>query len=124
MAKWLRHLTFNQTILGSNPSAPIMNKRPTGIDPPPNREFVIGMPTPKPYSRKDRIRDWWFHFKNFSLGRGSTIELDLDDNVVKDLKEIEWVREINNEWFMTRKGSREFSEFMKETLRRFDDKRR
>jgi hypothetical protein len=101
-----------------------MNTRPTGIDPPPSREFVIGVPSPKPYSRRDQFRDWWFYVKNFSLGRGSAIQVELDDEVVRNLHEIGWIHKINDEWFTTRKGSRELIEFMKEELDRLDDQRR
>jgi hypothetical protein len=101
-----------------------MKNRPTGIYPPPSREFVIGVPTPKPYSRKDRLRDRWFHFKTFSLGRGCVIELDIDDEVIKSLHEIGWAHRINDKWFMTRKGSREFNQFLREEHDRIGQRKR
>ena len=123
MAKWLRHLTFNQTTLGSNPSAPTMNKRPMGVDPLSNREFVIA--NPQEYSRRNRLRDWWFYLKNFSFGRGTSVEVDVDDQLMQELQYMGWVRNIkDNEWRMTRKGSRELSEFMKEILNRLDEQRK
>ena len=73
---------------------------------------------------KDRLRDRWYYFKTFSLGRGSTIELDIDDEVIKSLHEIGWVHRINDEWFMTRRGSREFNQFLREEHDRIGKRKR
>jgi hypothetical protein len=100
-----------------------MNKRPMGVDPLSNREFVIA--NPQEYSRRNRLRDWWFYLKNFSFGRGTSVEVDVDDQLMQELQYMGWVRNIkDNEWRMTRKGSRELSEFMKEILNRLDEQRK
>jgi hypothetical protein len=106
-------------------------KRPTGVETP-NREFVIA-PRPrfvwvKDRSRSRRLKEWfldlWFYIRNISFGRGSDIEIDVPDETIEWLEQMGWFRDHNGYKKMTRKGSREFSNFIKSELDDPDDRRR
>jgi len=94
--------------------------RPAGVDSPPSREFAIGVPAPKKHTLNDSFRDWWFHLWNFSFNRGGSIEIDIDDKMIEDLKTMGWIHNVKGEWFMTRKGSRELNTFLREEMNRLD----
>lgn len=106
-------------------------ERPAGVEQP-NREFAI-LPKPRlvlieERSRRQRLKEWfydaWFYLRHISFGRGSDIEIDIPDATVEWLEQMGWIRNYKGHKRMTRKGSREFSLFLKEELEKFDDRRR
>lgn len=98
--------------------------RPKGVESPPSREFVIGNPALETVGRRERFYDWSYHVWSFRIRRGGKIELDLDDKTLNWLQEIGWIHQVKKEWFMTRKGSHEFNQFLREERDRIGQRKR
>lgn len=101
-----------------------MAGRPLGIEPIREREFnvVIIVPeekTDKP-TRKEKLSEWFYHIKNFSFGRGSVLELDLEDDMIEFLERDRWIVCRKGEYFFTKKGSQELVAFAKREIARIE----
>lgn len=82
-----------------------MADRPLGLEPMYEREFnVIGYVS-EPLSRRDRLREWWYRTWNFSFGRGSTLDVELDDEMIDFLKRVGWINRLGDGYYLTHKGS-------------------
>lgn len=93
-----------------------MADRPLGVDPP-GREFSVGrFIDVRPLTRRERIAERIYHFKKFTIRRSSTIELDIEDDLLNDLVRFGWLRKYGDDYFFTKKGSDVLCSFAREEL--------
>lgn len=87
-----------------------MADRPLGLEPFYEREFIVSI-SAESLTRRERLSEWWYHVKSYSLGRGEVIELELDDDMIDFLFKAEWIYRRGDQLFFTRKGSEELVAF-------------
>lgn len=75
--------------------------RPLGVDDTPNGEFPIALGG-GPVNRVGRLRDWWYRKWNFSFGRGHHLEVELEEEDIRRMEAIGWVRLKDGEYYSTR----------------------
>lgn len=95
-----------------------MADRPLGVEPAYQRDFNVVSFSCGPMTRRERLSEWWHHVWNYSFGRGSILELELDDDTIQFLYEVGWVRRRGDELFFTRKGSEELVQFCRQEIAR------
>lgn len=100
-----------------------MAERPLGLKPIREREFnvVIIMPKEK-LNRKERFNEWFYHVKNFSFGRGHTIEIDLEDDMIQFLEKNNWIVCRGGQYFFTKKGNSKLLRFAEQELAKHREK--
>lgn len=102
-----------------------MVDRPLGVDGP-ERDFPVSSAIPllpeSNQTKKEKLREWFFHVKNFSFGRGSVIELELNDEDIELLQKMGWIRFRNDSFFFTRRGSNMLATFVREESNSFSAK--
>lgn len=97
-----------------------MADRPLGLEPFYKREFDVHIPA-EPVTRRERLSEWWYHVKTFSFSRGTTIELELEDDMIEFLFRTGWIRRRGDQLFFTRKGSSELVEFCRSCIAEKND---
>lgn len=92
-----------------------MADRPLGVKPMYEREFPVLGDGPK-MGRAERIKEWVYHVRHYSFGRGSTIELELEDDMIDFLSEQNWIYKRDGSLFFSRKGTEELVAWCREQI--------
>jgi hypothetical protein len=71
-----------------------------------------------------RFKDWVFYLWMVTARRKTITVLELDDFQTNNLERIGWITRHKGEWFMTRKGSNEFNDFLRKEYDRIGERKR
>lgn len=66
--------------------------------------------------RTERIKEWIYHVRYYSFGRGSTIELELEDDLIDFLCEQNWIYKRDGSLFFSRRGTEELVSWCREQI--------